>query len=55
MKKYKANSSDPSILTEYTEAAQKAMDMQKDASSCTDPAYASKLMEIANKIAKAAI
>jgi flagellum-specific peptidoglycan hydrolase FlgJ len=55
MKKYKANQSDPSILNEYTEAAQKAMDMQKDASSCTDPAYASKLMEIANKIAKAAI
>jgi hypothetical protein len=55
LKKYKANPSDPSILTEYTEAAQKAMEMQKDASSCTDPAYASKLMEIANKIAKAAM
>ena len=55
MKKYKANQSDPSILNEYTEAAQKAMDMQKDASSCTDPAYASKLMELANQIAKAAM
>lgn len=53
LKKYKANPSDASILTEYSEAAQKAMEMQKDASSCTDPAYASKLMEIANKIAKA--
>jgi flagellum-specific peptidoglycan hydrolase FlgJ len=55
MKKYKANQSDPSILNEYTEAAQKAMDMQKDDSSCTDPAYASKLMELANQIAKAAM
>ena len=55
LKKYKANPSDASILTEYTEAAQKAMEMQKDASSCTDPDYASKLMEIANKIAKAAM
>ncbi len=55
LKKYKANPSDASILSEYSEAAQKAMDMQKDASSCTDPAYASELMQIANKIAKASV
>jgi len=55
LKKYKANPTDASILTEYTEAAQKAMDMQKDASNCTDVKYATKLMEIASKIAKAAM
>lgn len=55
MKKYKANPSDPGILIEYTEAAQKAIEMQNDASSCTDPAYVSKLMEIADRIAKAAL
>lgn len=55
LKKYKANPTDPSILSEYTEAAQKATEMQTDASSCTDPEYATKLMELANKIAKAAM
>jgi hypothetical protein len=55
LKKYKANPTDASILSEYTEAAQKAAEMQTDASSCTDPKYASKLMELANKIAKAAM
>ena len=55
LKKYKANPTDASILTEYTEAAQKAAEMQTDASSCTDPKYATKLMELANKIAKAAM
>jgi hypothetical protein len=55
LKKYKANPTDASILSEYTEAAQKAAEMQTDASSCTDPKYATKLMELANKIAKAAM
>ena len=55
LKKYKANPTDASILTEYTEAAQKAAEMQTDASSCTDPEYATKLMELANKIAKSAM
>ena len=55
LKKYKANPTDASILTEYTEAAQKAAEMQTNASSCTDPKYATKLMELANKIAKAAL
>jgi hypothetical protein len=53
LKKYKANPTDASILSEYTEAAQKAAAMQTDASSCTDPKYASELMELANKMAKA--
>lgn len=55
LKKYKANPTDPSILSEYTEAAQKAAEMQTDASNCTDPKYATKLMELANKIAKASM
>lgn len=55
MKKYKSNPTDASILNEYTEAAQKAAKMQTDASNCNDPKYASKLMELANKIAKAAM
>jgi len=55
LKKYKAHPTDASILTEYTEAAQKAAKMQTNASSCTDAKYASKLLDIANKIAKAAM
>ena len=55
LKKYKANPSDASILTEYADAAQKAAEMQKGANDCSDAKYASKLMEIANKIAKAAM
>lgn len=53
LKKYKANPSDTSILTEYTELAQKASEMQSKASDCTDPKYATKLMQLASKIAKA--
>jgi len=55
LKKYKANPADASILTEYTEAVQKATDMQTNASNCTDMKYATKLTAIANKIAKAAM
>ena len=55
LKKYKANPTDASILTEYTEAVQKASEMQSNASSCTDPKYAAKLMELSSKLAKAAM
>ena len=55
LKKYKANPTDASILREYTEAAQKAAEMQTDASSCTDPEYTTKLMELNSKLAKAAL
>jgi len=55
LKKYKANPTDATILTEYTVSATKAAALQTDASSCTDPKYSAKLLEIANKIAKAAI
>lgn len=53
LKKYKANPTDASILTEYTEAAQKATEMETNASECNDPKYASKLIELSNKLAKA--
>lgn len=53
LKKYKANPTDASILTEYAEAAQKATEMETNASECNDPKYASKLIELSNKLAKA--
>jgi ABC-type glycerol-3-phosphate transport system substrate-binding protein len=55
VKKYKADPTDATILTEYTDLAQKAVKMQEGAANCTDPKYTKKLMEIASKIAKAAI
>jgi len=55
LKKYKADPTDATILTEYTEMVQKAAEMQEGAENCTDPKYATKLMEIANKMAKAAL
>jgi len=55
LKKYKANPTDATILTEYSEMAQKAVKMQEGAENCTDPKYATKLLEIANKIAKASL
>jgi hypothetical protein len=55
LKKYKANPSDTSILTEYTELAQKASEMQSQASDCTDLKYATRLLQLSNKMAKAAL
>lgn len=55
LKKYKANPSDTSILTEYTELAQKASEMQSQAKDCTDPKYATRLLQLSTKIAKAAL
>ena len=54
LKKYKNNPSDASILTEYTEVSQKAIEMQTEAANCTDAKYAAKLTQIAAKLAKAA-
>lgn len=54
MKKYKADPTDATIVSEYTDAASKASNLQRDASKCTDPKFASRLAEIAAKIAKAA-
>ena len=55
IKKYKQNPTDPTILSEYTTAASKAIEMQTEASNCTDAKYASKLAQIASKMAMAAI
>jgi hypothetical protein len=55
-KKYKENPTDASILTEYTEIAQKAVVFQEEDSVCmANPKYASKMLEIATKMAKAAL
>jgi len=54
LKKYKDDPSDASILTEYTEVSQKAIEMQTEAANCTDAKYAAKLTQIAAKLAKAA-
>lgn len=53
LKKYKANPTDASILTEYTEMASKAATMQTDAANCTDAKYATKLAKLASKMASA--
>jgi len=55
LKKYKKNPSDASILSEYTEMMQKAVEMQSNASNCSDAKYATKLMELANKMATVAL
>lgn len=54
LKKYKANPSDATIITEYTEMATKSLDMQTQAANCTDPKYVEKMTEIATKMATAA-
>jgi len=54
LKKYKANPSDPTILQEYTDAVQKASEMQTEASNCTDAKYVNRLTKIVNKLATAA-
>jgi hypothetical protein len=53
MKKYKANPTDASLLSEYSSMVSKAADMQKNATSCTDPKYAAKLAKLAAKVAEA--
>ena len=55
LNKRRANPKDPSILIEYTDAAAKALVMQKNASSCNDAEHSAKILEIANRIAKAAL
>jgi FtsZ-interacting cell division protein ZipA len=53
MKKYKKNPSDPAIMAEYTEMAQKANAMQEGAGKCTDPKYSAELLSLAQKMAAA--
>ena len=55
VKKRRANPGDASILIEYTDAAAKAMVMQKNAKACTNSEHAAEILEIANRIAKATL
>lgn len=55
IKKYKANPTDATILNEYTEAVEKVTKMENNVSLCTDTKYAAKLLELQNKLAKAAL
>lgn len=55
VKKYKTNPTDASIISEYTEAAQKANEMGNKVSLCTDTKYVEKLLELQNKLSKAAL
>ena len=55
VKKRRDNPRDPSILIEYTDAAAKALVMQKDAKACTNSEHAAEILEIANRIAKATL
>ncbi len=54
VKKMKANPSDMTVMTEYTEMASNLSTMQSDAKECTDPKYATKLAKLATKLASAA-
>ena len=54
IKKMKANPSDPSILTEYTEMASESATMQDNAKNCKDPKYVSKLAKLTSKMTSAA-
>lgn len=53
MKKYKKNPSDPTIVAEYTEMAQKASAMQESAAKCTDPKYSAEMLKLAQKMVDA--
>ena len=54
IKKMKANPTDMTILSEYTEMAKNAATMQTNAGNCADSKYADKLTKLATKMAKAA-
>jgi hypothetical protein len=54
IKKMKANPTDMTILSEYTEMAKNAATMQTNAGNCADSKYAAKLTKLATKMAKAA-
>jgi hypothetical protein len=52
-KKYKANPSDVTIIEEYNDAARQALEMENNISVCTDTKFASRLLDLQNKLAKA--
>ncbi len=53
LKKYKANPSDMSILSDYQEMAAKATEMQNDAKNCSSAKYANRVNKITQKLTKA--
>ncbi|MGB3948913.1 MAG: DUF6591 domain-containing protein [Bacteroidia bacterium] len=53
LKKYKANPTDPGILSEYSEAAQKATEMQSSAEGCSEMKDAQKIVELNARLAEA--
>lgn len=55
IKKYKANPTDATILSEYTEALEKVSVMGDKVALCTDTKYAVKLLELQNKLTKAVL
>ena len=54
IKKMKANPTDMTILSEYTEMAKNAATMQTNAGNCADSKYTTKLTKLGTKMAKAA-
>ena len=54
IKKMKANPTDMTILSEYTEMAKNAATMQTKAGNCADSKYTTKLTKLGTKMAKAA-
>ena len=54
IKKMKANPTDMTILSEYTEMAKNAATMQTNAGNCADSKYTDKLTKLGTKMAKAA-
>ena len=53
LKKYKANPSDASIMTEYSELAAEAAIWAGKTPDCSDAKYVQKMTEIAAKLSKA--
>jgi hypothetical protein len=54
LEKMKADPTDASLMSEYTEMMNQTIEMQNGAANCTDPEFAAKLTEIAVKITNAA-
>ena len=53
LKKFKENPSDMTIITQYSEMAAKAANMETDAKDCTDPKYITKVSELVTRLSKA--
>jgi len=55
MKKYKADPTNPDVLMEFTDVSEKALEMDENSFYCDDEKYADKLIELATKMAEAAM